>query len=94
MDVMLWVRNLSEATTEEDLEDLFLQVGEVTSLKIMKDRDSGLSKSYGYLTMSAQSEADKAISRFNEYSFGNHRLKVSLARPRPLRRATGLFLEP
>jgi polyadenylate-binding protein len=94
MDVMLWVRNLSEATTEQELENLFLQVGEVTSLKIMKDLNSGVSKAYGCLTMSAQSEADRAVSKFNEYSFGDHRLKVSLARPRPLRRAAGTFIEP
>ena len=63
MDVTLYVRNLSTSTTEEDSKNLFSQVGEVTSLRIMKDRDSGESKAYGFLTMSAQSEADKAVSR-------------------------------
>ena len=41
MDVMLYFGNLSKSTTEEDLKNLFSQVGEVTSLKIMKDRDNG-----------------------------------------------------
>ena len=84
MDVMLYVGNLSRSTTEEELKTLFSQVGEVTSLKIMKDGKSGVSKEYGFLTMSAQSEADSAVSRFNAFSFSDHILKVSLAKPRVL----------
>ena len=87
MDVLLYFGNLSKSTTEEDLKNLFSQVGEVTSLKIMKDRDNGESMAYGYLTMSAQSEADKAVSRFNAYSFNDQTLKVGLAKPRVLRGA-------
>ncbi len=94
MDVMLYVGNLSKLTTEEELKNLFSQVGEVTSLKIMKDRDSGESKAYGFLTMSAQSEADKAVSRFNAYSFSDHKLKVILAKPRAQRGVTSPFFEP
>jgi len=82
---MLYVGNLSNSTTEAELITLFSQVGEVTSLKIMKDGKSGLSKKYGFLTMSAQSEADKAVSRFNATSFSDHNLKVSLAIPREQR---------
>ena len=82
MDVMLYVRNLSDLTTEQELENLFSQVGDVTSLKIMKDLNTGESKAYGYLTMSAQSEADKAVSRFNNYTFAGHTLKVGLTKPR------------
>ena len=94
MDVTLYVGNLSKSTTEEDLKNLFSQVGEVTSLRIMKDRDSGESKAYGFLTMSAQSEADKAVSRFNAYTFNNYPLKVGLTKPRALRGDRGLGLEP
>ena len=94
MDVMLFVRNLSKSTTEEELKNLFSQVGEVTSLKIMKDRLSGESKAYGFLTMSAESEADHAVSRFNAYSFGGCELKVSLAKPRVQRGLPIPFFEP
>ena len=94
MDVMLYVRNLSNLTTEEKLKDLFSQVGDVTSLKIIKDRNSGESKAYGFLTMSAQSEADKAVSRFNDYSFEGHYLKVGLSKPRVTRSSTGLYFGP
>ena len=94
MDIMLYVGNLAKSTTEDELKGLFSQVGEVTSLKIMKDRNSGESKEYGFLTMSAESEADKAISRFNNYSFSEHKLKVCLTSPRARRGAPGLQLEP
>ncbi len=87
MDVMLYVDNLSKSTTEAELKNLFSQVGEVTALKIMKDRNSGESRAYGFLTMSAQSEADKAVSRFNAFLFSDHKLKVSLAQPRVIRGA-------
>jgi len=94
MDVMLYVGNLAKSTTEDELKGLFSQVGEVTSLRIMKDRVSGESKEYGFLTMSAQSEADHAVSRFHNYSLSDHKLKVSLAKPRARSRAPGLLLEP
>ncbi len=82
MDVMLYVGNLSKTTTEQELRDLFSQVGDVTTLKILKKRSSGESEGYGYLTMSAQSEADKAVSRFNAFSFCGSKLKVKQTSPR------------
>lgn len=82
MDTMLYVGNLAKTTSENELRDLFSQAGEVTSLRIPKDRKSGESKQYGYLTMSSQSEADHAVSRFDNYLLSEHRLKVGLARPR------------
>lgn len=87
MDVMLYVDNISMATTEHDLRELFTQVGEVTSLNIVRDILSGRPKGYGYLTMSAQSEADAAVSRFNAHAFDGHKLKVSLVKRRTV---TGL----
>jgi RNA recognition motif-containing protein len=83
MDVTLYIGNLAKSTVEEELRELFSQVGEVTSLNIMKDRATGESNEYGFLTMSTQSEADKVVSRFNNYSLNEHRLKVSLTKPRP-----------
>ncbi len=82
MDVMLYVGNLSGSVTESALRNLFSQVGEVTTVRIMKDRLSGQSKEYGYVAMSCQSEADHAVSRFNNYLWSNNALEVSLARPR------------
>ena len=85
MNVMLYVGNLAKSTTEDELKTLFEQVGEVTTIRIMKDRSNGESRGFGFLTMSAESEADKAVSRFNTFTLANNQLKVNLARPRVLR---------
>jgi len=94
MDIMLHVRNLAKTTTENELRNLFSQVGEVTGLSIIKDRKSGESKEYGFLTMSAQSEADRAVSRFDKYLLSEHRLRVSLVRPRATSGIPGSLFKP
>ena len=85
MEVKLYVGNLSKTTTQEELNTLFKQAGDVALVNIIKDRTSGESKGFGFVTMSAQSEADKAISMFNAYSLSEHELKVDLAKPREQR---------
>ena len=94
MNVLLYIRNLAKATTEDELKTLFEQVGEVTTIRIMKDRSNGESRGFGFLTMSAQSEADKAVSKFNTYTLANNELKVSLAKPRTQRGTDGIVFEP
>jgi RNA recognition motif-containing protein len=85
MEVKLYVGNLSKSTTQDELNILFTQAGEVTEAEVYKDRKSGESRGFAFITMSAQSEADKAVSMFDTYSLSDHVLKVSLARPRELR---------
>jgi RNA recognition motif-containing protein len=85
MEVKLYVGNLSKSTTQEELNTLFAGAGEVASVNIIKDRTSGESKGFAFVAMSAQSEADKAVSMFNTYSLSDHELKVDLARPREQR---------
>jgi len=85
MEVKLYVGNLSKSTTREELNTLFTQAGEVTSVDVIMDHRRGESKGFAFVTMSAQSEADKAVSIFNSYSLDNHPLKVALARPREQR---------
>ncbi|MBI4769499.1 MAG: RNA-binding protein [Chloroflexi bacterium] len=82
MDVKLYVGNLAYSTTQDDLRTLFAQAGNVTSVELIKDRDSGQSKGFAFVTMSTQSEAQKAISMFNAFSMGDRELKVSTAKPR------------
>lgn len=94
MDTMRYVGNLPKTTSENELRNLFSQVEEVTSLRIMKDRNTGESKAYGYLTMSSQNEADRAVSRFDNYLLSEHRLKVSLARPRVTSGTPGPSFKP
>jgi len=90
MHVTLQLRNLSGSTTEDDLESLFAQVGDVMDVRIVRDRGNGVSRGFGFLTMSAQSEADKAVSRFNHRTLHGLALVVSLARPRVVSSTTGL----
>jgi len=87
MDVRLYVGNLARSTTQDELNTLFTQAGPVTSVEIIKDRDTGESKGFGFITMNDQADADKAISMFNAYSLSERELKVNIAKPR-VERAT------
>lgn len=82
MEVKLYVGNLPKSTTGNELDALFGQAGDVTAVNIITDRLTGGCLGYAYVTMSAQSEADKAISMFNTYALDDHRLKVNLVKPR------------
>ena len=82
MDVRLYVGNLARSTTQDELNTLFTQAGPVTSVEIIKDRDTGESKGFGFITMNGQADADKAISMFNAYSLAEKELKVNIAKPR------------
>lgn len=82
MEVKLYVGNLSFSTTEDELRSLFAQAGTVQTADIIKDRDTGNSKGFAFVTMSSQAEADEAVKKFNGFSFGNRELKVNPARPK------------
>jgi RNA recognition motif-containing protein len=82
MESKLYVGNLSYSTTEDELRNLFSQAGTVSSVALIKDRDTGQSKGFAFVEMSNQVEAEKAISMFNGQSLGQRELRVSLARPR------------
>ena len=83
----MYVGNLAKSTTQDELNTLFAQAGPVTSVEIIKDRDTGESKGFGFITMNDQADADKAISMFNAYSLAEKELKVNVAKPR-VERAT------
>ncbi len=82
MEINLYVGNLPYSTNEDDLRKLFAQAGEVKTVAVIKDRDSGTSKGFGFIEMGTQEEAQKAISQFNGYAMGDRELKVNMARPR------------
>jgi RNA recognition motif-containing protein len=94
MESKLYVGNLSKSTTPEELKALFTQAGQVTAAEVIKDRKSGESKGFGFVTMSVQAEADKAVSMFNAYSLSDHTLKVSMAKPREQQVSPGAIFEP
>lgn len=85
MEVKLYVGNLPRSMTGKELNSLFAQAGDVLAVSIATDRLSSGSRGYAYITMSAQSEADKAVSMFNAYFLDGHPLKVALAKPREQR---------
>lgn len=78
--VQLCVRNLSRSTTKQQLNVLFEEAGEVTAVQIIPDRNSGESKGFAFITISAQSKADKAVRMFNSYILDDLFLKVDLVR--------------
>lgn len=82
MEVKLYVGNLSFSTTEESLRTLFAQAGTVVDVALIKDRDTGSSKGFAFITMSSQAEAEAAIKKFNGYTLENRELRVNPARPR------------
>lgn len=81
MGVKLYVGNVSFQATEKDLEELFEKAGHVESVKIITDSYSGQSRGFGFVEMSSNDEAKKAIEMFNGKSFKNRGLVVNEARP-------------
>jgi cold-inducible RNA-binding protein len=75
-----FVGNLSFQTTDRDLNDLFAQFGEVESVSIITDRDTGRSKGFGFVAMNDES-AEKAMSQLNGTELNGRRLTVNEARP-------------
>src|SRR2546423_14537578 len=77
----IYVGNMSFQTTESDLSDMFAEVGQVESVQIITDRDTGRSKGFGFVQMSDDEAATKAIERFNGKEVNGRALTVNEARP-------------
>jgi RNA recognition motif-containing protein len=82
MEIELYVENLSKLTTHADLRFLFTQAGKVTEVVLSMDKESGEPMGFAYVTMSAQSGADKAVNMLNGYSLFDHEMTVTLSKPR------------
>jgi len=82
MEAKLYVGNLSYSTSDEELRTLFTQAGPVVSVAVIKYRDTGTSKGFGFIEMTSQVDAQKAISMFNAYNLGERPLTVNMAKPR------------
>ena len=82
MEAKLYVGNLSHSTTEDDLRTLFAQAGAVKSVTIIKDRDTGRSKGFGFVEMESAEDAQSAINKFHGTQFQDRTLTVNIARPR------------
>jgi RNA recognition motif-containing protein len=81
MGKKLYVGNLPFSATDQLLMDSFAQVGTVQSAKVIVDRDTGRSKGFGFVEMSTDEEAQKAISQFNGADYEGRTLTVNEARP-------------
>jgi cold-inducible RNA-binding protein len=89
MSKKLYVGNLSYDATEQQLRDLFSQVGEITEVAVISDRMTGQSKGFGFVEMATDEAADEAINRFNGYALGSREIVVNVARPREERSGGG-----
>ena len=85
----LYVGNLSYDVTQEQLQALFAQAGEVGEIALITDRDTGRPKGFGFVEMATEEGAQEAIKRFNGYNFESRTLTVNEARPREERSGGG-----
>jgi cold-inducible RNA-binding protein len=85
----LYVGNLSYSVTQDQLQDLFSQAGEVGEIALITDRDTGRPKGFGFVEMATEEGAQEAIKRFNGFNFENRPLTVNEARPREERSGGG-----
>jgi len=78
----IYVGNLSHDVTEEDLKEAFKAFGEVETVRLIKDNDTGRSKGFGFVEMSDNANAQSAIDGLNDKELKGRALKVNTARPR------------
>ncbi len=78
----IYVGNLSFRTAEEELEAAFAAFGTVDKVTILKDKETGRSRGFGFVEMSNKEEADRAIAAMNGRELGGRALQVNEARPR------------
>ncbi len=81
----IYVGNLSYGMTESELRDAFAAYGEVDSVKILSDRETGRSRGFGFVEMPNQREAEEAIAQLNGKELGGRSLRINEARPRERR---------
>ncbi len=85
----LYVGNLPYSATEETLRETFSQCGSVDSVNMITDRDTGQSKGFGFVEMSRDSEAQKAIQELNGSTLDGREIKVNEAKPKAPRGGRG-----
>jgi RNA recognition motif-containing protein len=80
--INIYVGNLPYGTTDQDLQDLFSQYGQIAKTSIITDRETGRSRGFGFVEMSNDAEGKAAIEALNGQDFGGRSLTVNEARPR------------
>ncbi|KAM0242969.1 hypothetical protein ACHAP5_007080 [Fusarium lateritium] len=79
----LYVGNLSWNTSDETLREAFSQFGQVTDSIIMRDRETGRARGFGFVTFSSEEEANAAVDGLNEQELDGRRIRVNVANARP-----------
>ncbi|HEY9044446.1 MAG TPA: RNA-binding protein [Ohtaekwangia sp.] len=79
----IFVAKLNFKTRKEDLEAAFAKFGQVTSVKIVRDKETGRSKGYGFIEMANDDEANSAIAALNERELDGKVIIVKPANPKP-----------
>ena len=82
MESKLYVGNLPSNVTEQQLRELFSQAGEIKEIALIMDRETQRPKGFGFVEMTTQVEAQKAIELFNDHEMDGRRLAVNFARPK------------
>ena len=82
MSTKVFVGGISWDATDQDLNELFGEVGEVSEAVILQDRETGRSRGFGFVTFASDSDAQTAIEKFNGHEFQGRPLTVNEARPR------------
>ena len=82
LKVNIYVGNLSYSSSDEDIKELFSQYGEVTSARVIMDRDTGRSRGFGFVEMVNDDDGSEAIEATNGADFMGRPLRVNEARPR------------
>ncbi|MBA3679347.1 RNA-binding protein [Candidatus Saccharibacteria bacterium] len=85
----LYVGGLAYSVTEQELEELFAEQGKVDSAVIIKDRDTGQSKGFGFVEMADDADAQKAIKELSGKEVSGRAIIVNEARPQEDRRPSG-----
>ena len=85
----LFVGNLTYSATSAQLEELFSQVGKITSLNLITDKFSGQSKGFAFVEFTTDAEADEAIKKFNNFELDGRKMVVNEARPQEKRDGSG-----
>ncbi len=89
MAARLYVGNLPYNVTEEDLQDLFSQAGDIKDVTVIKERDTQRSRGFGFVEFNNQPDAEKAIQMFDGYDMDGRRLTVNMAQEREERSVAG-----
>jgi len=77
----MYVGNLPYSSSEDDVRDLFSQYGDVGDVNVIRDRETGKSRGFGFVEM-GQDQAEEAMSNLDGSKFGGRTLKVNEAKPR------------